>query len=198
MILSHLTHPDQRHWEAIQDDEALMLFAVVRGCRFKRILEIGGYKGYSAKNFCEAASIFPDSVVYSLDINDMVCVAENHRTIKLDVVDLKPHHVDNIALDLIFFDCHVDGQFIALESLKPLITEDTVIALHDTNYQYRQFTGEALEAPRLHQIVEPMLVNHLHKMGYDAFSIRTLAKDHSEQFPHRHGLTLMQKYRELK
>jgi predicted O-methyltransferase YrrM len=55
MNLIHLTQDvNQQVGGPIQDDEALMLFAVVRGCRFKRILEIGGLFGYSAKNFCEA------------------------------------------------------------------------------------------------------------------------------------------------
>ena len=38
----------------IDDDEALLLYAVVRGLRMSRVLEIGGLSGYSAKNFLQA------------------------------------------------------------------------------------------------------------------------------------------------
>lgn len=38
----------------MQDDEALLLYAVVRGMRMSRVLEIGGLSGYSTKNFLQA------------------------------------------------------------------------------------------------------------------------------------------------
>lgn len=38
----------------LQDDEALLLYSVVRGLRFSSVLEIGGLRGYSAHNFLQA------------------------------------------------------------------------------------------------------------------------------------------------
>ena len=53
--LSHLTQPDdQLVFGPVQDDEALFLYAVVRVMRLRRILEVGGLGGYSARNFLEA------------------------------------------------------------------------------------------------------------------------------------------------
>lgn len=43
-----------RCYTALQDDEALLLYAVVRGMRLSRILEVGGLDGYSARNFLQA------------------------------------------------------------------------------------------------------------------------------------------------
>lgn len=44
--LSHLTQADdQRVGGPIQDDEALVLFALIRAMRLKRILEVGGLGG---------------------------------------------------------------------------------------------------------------------------------------------------------
>ena len=54
---SHLIQsPDQMVNGPIQDDEALMLYAVVRTMRLRRVLELGGLSGYSARNFLSALS----------------------------------------------------------------------------------------------------------------------------------------------
>ena len=64
--LNHLTQSeDQSNPGPIQDDEALLFFALIRVTRIKRILEFGGVPGYSAKNFCEA--IKNDGAVYTVD-----------------------------------------------------------------------------------------------------------------------------------
>ena len=53
--LTHLTqNENQRVLGPIQDDEALFLYSIIRGCRLERILEIGGLNGYSARNFLKA------------------------------------------------------------------------------------------------------------------------------------------------
>ena len=53
--LSHLTQPDDQVVVGpVQDDEALLLFALVRCMRLRRILEVGGLDGYSARNFLRA------------------------------------------------------------------------------------------------------------------------------------------------
>jgi predicted O-methyltransferase YrrM len=53
--LSHLVQPnDEAVLGPVQDTEALFLYAVVRGMRMRRVLEIGGLSGYSARNFLAA------------------------------------------------------------------------------------------------------------------------------------------------
>lgn len=49
--LDHLVQPHkQMVCGPIQDDEALLLYAFVKTMRMKRILEIGGLDGHSARN----------------------------------------------------------------------------------------------------------------------------------------------------
>lgn len=194
---SYLTQPDnQCTTGAIQNDEALLLFAVIRCSCLRRILEIGAKEGYSARNFCEAVKIFPDGVVYSCDsAPDVPTVAPNHKTIEKWAQDLTPEDCDNIPLDMVFFDCHHVTQPSVLDNLKPLITDATVLAFHDTNLQYRNVGGIPFANARHHQLVEPVMVKTLHALGYDAFEVRTRPEDHDVNFPVRMGITLMQKFK---
>ncbi len=52
----------------MQDDEALLLYSVVRGMRLSRVLEIGGLSGYSAKNFLQAMEPM-QGVVYTVGMH---------------------------------------------------------------------------------------------------------------------------------
>ena len=62
--LSHLSQPENQNVSGpIQDDEALFLYSIIRGCRLERILEIGGLSGYSAKNFLQALSFSKDGIL---------------------------------------------------------------------------------------------------------------------------------------
>ena len=194
---SYLAQPDNQCTSgAIQNDEALLLFAVIRCCRLRRILEIGTKDGYSARNFCEAVSIFPDGVVYGCDsAPNIPVVAPNHKHIPKWAVDLRPEDCDGLPLDLIFFDCHDISEPAVLGNLKSLITDDTILVFHDTNLQYRNTNGTTLAYARSHQIVEPVMVNTLHAVGYDAFLVRTRPEDHDEVFPLRMGLAMMQKFK---
>jgi len=57
--LSHLTQEEHQNvCGPFHDDEALFIYSIIRGCRLKRILEIGGLSGYSAKNFFTSIIIY--------------------------------------------------------------------------------------------------------------------------------------------
>ena len=206
--LSHLRQPeDQDVWGPVQDDEALLLYAVVRGMRLNRVLEVGGLAGYSATNFLMAmCRSGPDSVMYTVDVQPCVKQSDNHRVIVKDVRELDARDLDDAPLDLVFYDCHCMVQMdahVRLERLG-LITDRTVIALHDTNLHYppygRPGVGVVVDAEtggRAHQIVERHMVNQFKSMGYDAFCLHTTPERHTSDFPIRHGITLMQKFRHL-
>ncbi len=134
--LSHLTQPDdQRVVGPIQDDEGLLLFAVIRVMRLRRVLEIGGLDGYSARNFCEAVG--PGGNVYTIDQNYFAPIAPNHTVVMRDAAKIGALDIGNTPLDLIFFDCHdYAAQMTLLHRLwdADMITSRTVIALHDTNF----------------------------------------------------------------
>jgi predicted O-methyltransferase YrrM len=142
--LSHLE--DNRDVAAIHNDESLLLYSVVKCNRIERILEIGGGEiSFSAINFLRAQENFTNATVYTVDINPVKKLSENHKVIKKDCNDLLPSDLDNKPIDLIFFDCHlIIAQLNLYNLLKEhnLITEDTIIVLHDTNLFYEPYVWE--------------------------------------------------------
>jgi predicted O-methyltransferase YrrM len=65
--LSHLTQNTTKVYGPIQDDEALLLYALIRTMGLKYIVEVGGLDGYSAKNFLRA--INNEGKVITIDPN---------------------------------------------------------------------------------------------------------------------------------
>lgn len=201
--LTHLTQDDnQLVTGPIQDDEALFLYSLVRSKRMSRILEVGGLSGYSAANFLKAIEWMKTGLVYTVEMSPMICLSERHKCITKDARSVVPSDVDDQALDMVFFDCH---DFIAelhmYFRLKDagVITEHTVLAMHDTNLHYAQFATFAypVQGGFVHQPAERKLANIFKDMGYDVFCLHTRACDHDEDLPYRHGLTVCQKFNKL-
>jgi len=202
--LTHLTQPDnQQVLGPIQDDEALFLYSIIRGCRLNRILEIGGLNGYSGKNFLQALSFSTDGILYTCDINPVPILSDNHKVIIKNALDLTIDELDNKPLDLIFFDCHDMIQMdIYYNFLKNnIINDNTILALHDTNLHYPPFQvwGPYIEKDKgyAHQPVERNMVNIFKSLGYDIFGISTDHTKHSPDFPFRHGITVCKKFKVL-
>jgi hypothetical protein len=202
--LEHLTGPDDQIVDGpIQDDEALVLYAVIRGLRIRRILEIGGLKGYSATNFSQA--LHGDGVVYTVDIVPIQPVSSNHRPIQKDARHLGAADVDGQVLDMIFFDCHdYDAQMTMFSNLRRegVVDKRTVLALHDTNVHPPQHVkgryGRAVREGVIHQVDERRMVNELvGRYNYHAFCIHPRMSAHGPSFPFRHGLTLCQIFEPL-
>jgi len=200
--LSHLIQPDdQRVAGPIQDDEALFLFSIVKGMRLRRILEIGGLNGYSARNFLACVDV--NGVVYTVDINDVQQLAPNHKTIIKNAKDLTLQDVDGGSMDMVFFDCHdmVQMDIFTLFVENGIITDRTIIALHDTNLHYAPYHICGIYIPSedgyAHQPVERKMTNIFKDMGYDIFSLHTTRDKHSQDFPWRHGVTICQKFKRL-
>ena len=208
--LSHLVQPlDQNIGGPIQDDEALLLYAMVRGMRIKRVLELGGLSGYSARNFLRALSWDAGTAVYTVDLDPVASQAPNHFTIQKDAALIDAADVHGQPLDLVFFDCHVyDAQMDMYVRLvnKGLITDATVIALHDTGLHPRKSAPWSYPIQDadgvcgyVHQDVERKMVNALRRdFGYDAFCVHTDVRRNDDRLPFRHGVTLMKKFVELK
>jgi predicted O-methyltransferase YrrM len=199
--LSHLTQAEHQNVSGpIQDDEALFLYSIIRGCRLTRILEIGGLNGYSGTNFLKALSYTNDGILYTCDLNQVPKLAPNHVVIVKNALGLSIDELDNKPLDLIFFDCHdmiqMDIYFRFVNS--GIITDKTILALHDTNLHYPPYhycgTFVKEENGYAHQPVERTMVNIFKDLGYDIFSISTDASKHSADFPVRHGITVCKKF----
>src|SRR5579872_3938367 len=98
--LSHLTQaPDQQVSGPIQDDEALLIYAVIKVMRLRRILEVGGLSGYSARNF--TAAVGDEGVVYTVDLTPVPAQGPNHRVVTKDAADLTAADLDSLPLDLV-------------------------------------------------------------------------------------------------
>lgn len=202
--LSHLIQPaHQAVCGPIQDDEALLLFAVIRVMRMQTILEIGGLNGYSAINFCKALG--KNGVLYTCDLNPVKICAKNHRVIQKDARLITKEDLEDNELDMVFFDCHDYEAQIALFlslSRNNIITDKTLLALHDTGLHPHKFSPQSYlvngeELGFVHQPVERQMVNDFKRIGYDAICFHTQMKRHDDSFPFRHGITLMAKFKHL-
>jgi SAM-dependent methyltransferase len=199
--LSHLVQPpSQAVLGPIQDDEALLLFALIRVMRLRTVLEIGALGGYSAANFLKAVGA--DGAVFSCDVNPVATLAPNHRVIIKNARLLDKNDFDDVRLDLVFFDCHnYQVQMELFVSLRRagVIVDRTILALHDTNLHPRQMlpwaypvTGE--DVGFVHQPAERRMVNDFKRMGYDAICFHTLMDAHDETLPFRHGVSILKKF----
>lgn len=200
--LDHLTGPpDQAVRGPVQDDEALLLYALCRVMLVQRVLEIGGLNGYSARNFCQAVG--PKGMVYTVDLKPVPKVAWNHHPIVMDVRYISPEDLGGEPLDLVFFDCHdYDVQMAMLRLLDDhgLIIPRTVLVLHDTNLHPHKTADWVYEVDGgwVHQSVERRMVNQLHSDGWDAMCLDTDMAVHDATLPFRHGLTLMRRFAPLR
>lgn len=212
--LSHLTQAeDQSNPGPIQDDEALLLFALIRVTRIKRILEFGGVPGYSAKNFCEAIGN-DEGRVYTVDwgIDGPIPIqGRNHTVITKNVADLTPEELGNEPVDLVFFDCHsYEASLCIFQKLRraSIITDQTILALHDTNLWPTKDAPNILKEdwPDIAYEVEGgwvfcpperQLVNDFKEMGYDILNLGTAKDVHGTNLPYRCGLSIARKFTKL-
>lgn len=200
--LEHLTQPPEQYvLGPIQDDEALFLYALIRGMRLTTVLELGGLHGYSAQNFLRAVG--PTGAVFTCDIWPPPALASNHIVLRKNANALEPSDFSCATLDLVFFDCHdYAASLAAFKNLRAcgLITDSTVLALHDTNTHVQKFSESSYETAHgwVHQSAERALANFLTaEHGYHAFSLHTAPHRHSAELPFRHGITLLSKWRPL-
>jgi FkbM family methyltransferase len=190
-----------------QDDEAQMLFATIRVMRLRRVLEIGGQAGYSARNFLRALSWGDNTAVYSVDAGSSASQAPNHYVVGTDPSSLVVADVHHEPVDLVFFNGHAYepqmNLFVRLAN-EGIINDDTVIALHGTAlhaqtapgaYPIRDANGQC---GFVQHSAERAMVNELRKQfGYDAFCGHAHVRRAGDK-PQQHGLTLMKRFFELR
>jgi hypothetical protein len=201
--LSHLTQPDpQRVIGPIQDDEALLLFALIRVLRIGRVLELGFLDGYSAVNFLRAVG--PSGSVYSCDIGRVPKLTENHFPICKSAADITAVDLGNSPVELLFFDCHdLDAQLVCFDRLKAsgMITDSTILVLHDTGTHPGKLHRKDYKvgpAEFVHQPVERAMVNRFAEMGYSPLCLHIDPSKCSKDLPFRHGITIMSRFSPLK
>jgi hypothetical protein len=190
--LSHLVQDSsQAVFGPIQDDEALLLFAVCRVTCVARVAEFGGESGYSARNFL--AAVGPGGQVYTVDASPVPVMSPAHRFVHKFAKDVVPADFDSLPLDLVFFDCHdffQQLQAVLALSRGGVITRETTIALHDTGPHPAKLLPWAFrgEDGYVHQPAERALVGYLQDLGYECLSFHASRPAPPLRF--RHGLTL--------
>ena len=211
--LQHLTQDDSQSIPgAIQDDEALLFYALIRVKRIKRIVEFGSTFGDSARNFL--AAIGNIGTVYSVDWGiEVVCpkLASNHKVIIKNVADITAEDLDNEPIDLLFFDCHAyEAELCAFQNLRRagVITDKTIFAFHDTNLWATKDAPNQTEvewADISYEVEggwrfcppESQMVNDFKEMGYDILNLGTDRSVHNKDFPYRCGLSIARKFTPL-
>ncbi len=199
--LSHLTQEEnQKVMGPIQDDEALLLYSLIKTMGLKKIVEVGSFHGYSATNFLK--SIGEQGFLIGIDINPIVKIANNHTVI---IKNIGLVSCDEIPwrIDLVFYDCHnFEESMIFHERMESCgkITKNTVLALHDTNLHPYKTLDHCYQIKDgwVHQACERKMVNTLHCQGWDAINFDTKMDDHGDHLPFRHGLTIMRRFSKLK
>jgi predicted O-methyltransferase YrrM len=191
--------PDQLVFGPIQDDEAVALYGIVRVMRPKVIVEFGTATGYSARNFVKAMD--PDGRLYTYDLAPTKNRGPQHVHYVRDMASFAPSDVGNQKIGLVFMDAHaLDAYkkvFRTLESTN-ILADDALIVVHDTGAHAVPMPGiggyvPAKEGGFLHQAGDRDFVNWI-KDNYPQFEQIHL---HSRTFPHRHGLTILQKHLRL-
>ena len=199
----------------VQDDEALLLFAMTRALGVNRVLEVGGLLGFSARNFLEAVACTPAPAVYTLDLDAVPRVGPRHFTIQKSAELLTAADLHNKPVDLLMLDCH--HYPATTELLRRLLREDllapnALIALHDTglhpvqgwfnwsSIESRQGNVATVKMPdtegRMHQPVERLVAQWLVKYDCNGDWQTIVVHDDAVRggvAAMRHGLTLMQR-----
>ena len=66
----------------MQDDEALLLFALTRAAGVNRALELGGLGGFSARTLLEAVQCTRQPAVYTVDLAPVPVLGRHHRVLQ--------------------------------------------------------------------------------------------------------------------
>ncbi len=199
------SYPRQTHGGgAMQADEMLSLFALVRTSFVTRILEIGGGKGDSALNFLQALKCKKNAIVYTVDIVNVTKIEHTvpHVSILKDARRLSVNDIHRKAVDLVFLDCHAfyATQRALRNILKNnLLSRDGFVILHDTGLHT---SGAPAFAPShsqlnknpegfIHQPVERLIAQWI--QNFDCSFQRVSLHDDKREVGPRHGLTIMQR-----
>lgn len=188
--LSHLTQQSRSVYGPIQDDEALLLYALVKCAGVDVVLEAGGQTGYSARNFLAAGA-----TVYTVDTHPVPRQGDRHHVIQADIGDVPLAGMPRCGL--VFFDAHDEAaqwKFYQRAWDEFVIDDDTTIVIHDTGLHSQKFANWAIPCGDrwAHQPSERRLAERLAADGWQRVHIHD--DDASEP---RHGMTILQLPRAL-
>lgn len=217
--LSHLTQTTTHLAGPIQDDEALLLYGLIRTMGLKYIVEIGGLEGYSAQNFLRA--ICGEGKVVTIDpsFKDRFGLLSNKNfcCVKKQAQNVMPEELGIPRIDLLFFDCHkMQSQmdFYHQCATHKLINNNTILVLHDTDIKvvyndtenpdivnvsnYHKTRGNTGFYHKSTALAERKMSNKFMAMGYAALHAHADFRDCPSYIENvRHGLTILSKQYKL-
>lgn len=186
------------------DDEALLLYALARVMRVRRVLGVGGQSAHSARNFLAALGSDAGIEVVTVDPEPVPPLAPNHRVLIGDCARIDAAHLGSQPFELVFLDAHVVlPQLALLDRLKAtgLLASDAVVALHAAMLHPHETVphGDAVDGTcaRVNPAAERQLVNVLHSRGWNALNLLPPLARGGDRPLVRHGLTLMQRFSPL-
>jgi predicted O-methyltransferase YrrM len=186
------TYEEETAIGPVQRDEALLLYAITRVIRPRRVLEFGTYRGHSAKAFLEGGAEHVTTVDINPWIDPALGLDKYGNRLSMTICSMDDFE-SKLPYDLIFFDashCLELNQrtWINLDYPKTVLVHDTGAwaAAHMTD-KHREFRGGIMTSKgMIHQPAEVRFVEWLQYAGYDRVDF------HSENTL-RHGITILQK-----
>lgn len=189
----------QRVIGPLQDDEALVLFSLACVSHVRRVLEVGGLLGDSARTFLAALQRKEGARMYTIDVNRVrVQDRVRHVVLRKDANQFTAADIGNEPVDLLFLDCHnylVQQRLVQKVLSEGLLHPSGYIVLHDTGLHPKSHVRGSLPWPNassqhwIHQPVERLLATWIAGAfpGWNRISFHD-----DDRRPFRHGLTVMQ------
>lgn len=168
----------------IQDEDVLLLQAVIKMTCPVNLVELGYLNGYSTKKILEVMR--PDAKLTSYDNTVQDSPIQDERFIFKNKSQIE---CDEKQIDFIFFDASHDFEINRSTFNRLDLSENAIIAVHDTglwNEMILDTGGYWVGNGYAHRPGEIMFVKWLKEKGYNAINFHTLKET-------RHGMTLLQK-----
>ena len=201
----------------VQDDEALLLFGLLKTLRPQYVLEIGVHAGVSTKVIAEALAGHDGGTLYAVDLRIRNNVRRNLapfgsgvKLLERNMLTLTAEHLDNKTFDFIFLDAsHIYHHYVALfPFLQSILSPNGFIMTHDTGLHVnsshlQEICGGFMTAKGCY-CDGVGLCGFPHRKDNRRFSNWVLAGFPDWQVVHlhtfrriRHGLTMMTRKRKL-
>jgi len=151
--LQHLQRDNKPRLGPVQDDEALLLYALARVMRPRTIVEFGTSNGFSAMNWMHAIADDPLARVFSYDILPYPAAQALEDSdprfvfFQKSQTDFEPSDVEGRPVDIAFFDAGhlVEYSLKAFELVRASLSPTAIVAVHDTGLHVRDFGSNAPE-----------------------------------------------------
>lgn len=168
----------------IQDEDVLLLQAVIKMTCPLQLVELGYLNGYSTQKILDVMRDDAKLTSYDNTVSSSA-ITDNRFTFKHQ----SQTEVSEKDIDFIFFDASHDFQINKKTFEKLNLAENAIIAIHDTglwNKMVMDTGGFWIGEGYAHRPGERDFVWWLKQKGYNAINFHTLRET-------RHGMTLLQK-----